>query len=80
MAEERDDYAVAAAREWFAGTKRYVDGIEDDPRHPITKASAQAYYDDAVQQLAAIIRKHVDEYKYQHSWNCTDEECCPQQS
>jgi hypothetical protein len=60
MAEEQEDYAVAAAREWFAGTQRYIDSIEDDPNHPITRASAQAYLDDAVQRLAAIIRKHVE--------------------
>lgn len=51
MAEEQEDYAVAAAREWFADDRaKHVDGGN----------SAELYaLDGAEIQLAAIIRKHV---------------------
>ena len=55
---EAQDYAVAAAREWFAGTQRYIDSIVDVEWHPIKQGNAQAHLDAAIITLAAIIRKH----------------------
>ena len=63
--EVQEDYAVSAAREWVS------------KQAPVHMACAIQAVESVVQELAAIIRKHVDEYKYQHSWDCHDRECCP---
>jgi hypothetical protein len=68
MDEKSEDYAVSAARAWFNETGAIPQGYKgcDCP----TCTSNCKYYNEQVEQLAAIIRKHVDveleDLKLQH--------------
>ena len=58
--EEKDDYAVLAAREWLAGA-----GVTGDAYGDCTCTICQSIrsdYEGQVSLLAAIIRKHVVEH------------------
>lgn len=73
----RRDYAEIAAREWFTPETPLICLHGEQCKQCDAIHKAYISMEQNLQQLAAIIRNHVEDYKYEHSWSCTDKECCP---